>query len=176
AVRLLMQALREDWRILVVGDFDADGATGTAVAVRGLRLLGARQVGFRVPHRMQHGYGLSPALVADIVADDRPQLIVTVDNGIASHAGVTAAQAAGIRVLVTDHHLPGETLPTADAIVDPNLPGDGFPSKHLAGVGVVFYLLLALRAALRSNGLFDGRSEPDLSTLLDLVALGTVAD
>jgi single-stranded-DNA-specific exonuclease len=175
AVELLQHALAEDWRIIVVGDFDADGATGTAVAVRGLRLLGARRVGFRVPHRMLHGYGLSPALVADLL-DDRPDLIVTVDNGIASHAGVAAARAAGIRVLITDHHLPGETLPAADAIVDPNLPGDGFPSKHLAGVGVMFYLLLALRAHLRELGRFGGGREPDLSLLLDLVALGTVAD
>jgi single-stranded-DNA-specific exonuclease len=174
AVALLEQALAAQWRILVVGDFDCDGATGTAVAVRGLRLLGARQVGFRVPHRMRHGYGLSPALVADL--ETRPDLIVTVDNGIASHAGIAAARAAGIRVLVTDHHLPGERLPEADAIVDPNLPGDAFPSKHLAGVGVVFYLLLALRARLRATGRFAGGIEPDLGELLDLVALGTVAD
>ncbi len=176
AVQLLVRALAEDWRILIVGDFDADGATGTAVAVRGLRMLGARQVGYRVPHRMLHGYGLSPALVADIAAEDRPQLIVTVDNGIASLAGVDAAHAAGIRVLVTDHHLPGDRLPAADAIVDPNLPGDAFPSKHLAGVGVMFYLLLALRAELRRRGAFGPGNEPDLSSLLDLVALGTVAD
>jgi single-stranded-DNA-specific exonuclease len=174
ALALLETALAQDWRIVVVGDFDCDGATGTAVAVRGLHLLGARQVDFLVPHRMRHGYGLSPALVADLV--DRPDLIVTVDNGIASHAGVAAAHAAGIRVLVTDHHLPGESLPAADAIVDPNLPGDGFPSKHLAGVGVVFYLLLALRARLRERGAYAARAEPDLGALLDLVALGTVAD
>jgi single-stranded-DNA-specific exonuclease len=175
ALALLERARDEDWKIVVVGDFDADGATGTAVAVRGLRMLGLRRVGFRVPHRMLHGYGLSPALVADL-APERPDLIVTVDNGIASHAGVAAAQAAGIQVLVTDHHLPGDSLPAADAIVDPNLPGDGFPSKHLAGVGVVFYLLLALRAHLRGLGRFAAGNEPDLGCLLDLVALGTVAD
>jgi single-stranded-DNA-specific exonuclease len=174
ALELLESALAQQWRILVVGDFDCDGATGTAVAVRGLRLLGARHVDFRVPHRMRHGYGLSPALVADIA--ELPDLIVTVDNGIASHAGVAAAHAAGIRVLVTDHHLPGATLPAADAIVDPNLPGDAFPSKHLAGVGVVFYLLLALRARLRQRGAYSASAEPDLGALLDLVALGTVAD
>jgi single-stranded-DNA-specific exonuclease len=175
ALALLDEALAQDWKITVVGDFDCDGATGTAVAVRGLRLLGLRQVDFRVPHRMRHGYGLSTALVADLLAAP-PDLIVTVDNGVASHAGVTAAQAAGIRVLVTDHHLPGDTLPAADAIVDPNLPGDGFPSKHLAGVGVVFYLLLAMRARLREKGTYAQRPEPDLGALLDLVALGTVAD
>jgi single-stranded-DNA-specific exonuclease len=175
AVSLLRQALAENWRILIVGDFDCDGATASAVAVRGLRMLGARQVDFRVPHRLLHGYGLSPALVADL-ALPMPQLIVTVDNGIASHAGVAAAQARDIRVLVTDHHLPGPTLPAADAIVDPHLPGDRFGSRHLAGVGVMFYLLLALRAQLRAEGAFAGGNGPDLAELLDLVALGTVAD
>jgi len=174
-VELLLQALRHQWRILIVGDFDCDGATASAVAVRGLRMLGAIDVDFCVPHRMRHGYGLSPALVADI-ASPLPQLIVTVDNGIASHAGVLAAHARGMRVLVTDHHLPGETLPAADAIVDPHLPGDGFPSRCLAGVGVMFYLLLALRARLRAEGAFAGQGGPDLAELLDLVALGTVAD
>ncbi len=174
-VELLHQALRQHLRILIVGDFDCDGATASAVAVRGLRMLGARDVGFRVPHRLRHGYGLSPTLVADL-EHPLPQLIVTVDNGIASHQGVAAARALGIRVLITDHHLPGPTLPDADAIVDPHLPGDCFPSRHLAGCGVMFYLLLALRARLRAEGAYATGSEPDLAELLDLVALGTVAD
>ncbi|WP_386065982.1 single-stranded-DNA-specific exonuclease RecJ [Tahibacter sp. UC22_41] len=172
---LLAQALRENRRIVVVGDFDADGATGTAVAVRGLRLLGATQVDYQVPNRFTHGYGLSPALVEELLPR-RPDLILTVDNGVAAHAGVAAANAHGITVIVTDHHLPGDSLPDAAALVNPNLPGDAFPSKALAGVGVVFYLLLALRARLRAEGDFAGRAEPDLSALLDLVALGTVAD
>lgn len=175
AVALLADAIARQRRIWVIGDFDADGATGTAVAVRGLRLLGARHVGFRVPHRLRHGYGLSPELVADL-AQDAPDLLLTVDSGIACIPGVAAARAAGMQVIVTDHHLPGAQLPAADAIVNPNLPGDGFPSKALAGVGVMFYLLLALRAHLRALGAFGDGGEPDLSTLLDLVALGTVAD
>lgn len=175
AVELLAEAIARDQRICVVGDFDADGATGTAVAVRGLRALGARQVSYRVPHRLRHGYGLSLGLVAEL-AIDRPELVITVDSGIACLDGVDAARAAGMRVIVTDHHLPGSRLPAADAIVNPNVPGDGFPSKALAGVGVVFYLLLALRAHLRGQGAFAHGREPDLSTLLDLVALGTVAD
>lgn len=173
AVELLAEAIRADWRILIAGDYDCDGATGTAVAVRGLRMLGAKDVAYAVPNRFVHGYGLSPALVESLWP--RPQLIVTVDNGVASVAGVAAAQALGIRVIVTDHHLPGEQLPAADAMVNPNLAGDAFPSKALAGVGVMFYLLLALRAKLREQGAFAG-GEPDLSVLLDLVALGTVAD
>jgi single-stranded-DNA-specific exonuclease len=175
ACALLERALHEQLRIVVVGDFDADGATGTAVAVRGLRLLGATEVDYQVPNRFTHGYGLSPALVEELLPR-RPDLIVTVDNGVAAHAGVAAANAHGIAVLVTDHHLPGDSLPDAAAIVNPNLPGDTFPSKALAGVGVVFYVLLALRARLRENGWFASRAEPDLSSLLDLVALGTVAD
>jgi single-stranded-DNA-specific exonuclease len=174
AVDLLSQAVREHWSILIAGDYDCDGATGTALAVRGLRLLGATQVDFAIPNRFVHGYGLSPALVASL--QPTPQLIITVDNGVASVAGVAAAQARGIRVIVTDHHLPGEQLPAADAMVNPNLRGDGFPSKALAGVGVMFYLLLALRARLRGQGAYAACGEPDLSTLLDLVALGTVAD
>lgn len=176
ACRLLRAALASDARILVVGDFDCDGATGAAVAYRGLRLLGARRVEVRVPNRAVHGYGLTPALVADIVAEGVPDLLVTVDSGIACLPGVRAAKQAGCRVLVTDHHLPPEVLPDADAIVNPNLRGDGFPSKALAGVGVMFYLLLALRASMREAGAFAGCVEPDLSSLLDLVALGTVAD
>jgi single-stranded-DNA-specific exonuclease len=174
AVSLLRQAIASDRRIVVVGDFDCDGATGTAVAVRGLGLLGARSVAYRVPNRMVHGYGLSPALVEEL-RPMRPDLLLTVDSGIACHAGVAAAKACGWQVLVTDHHLPGRSLPSADAILNPNLAGDGFPSKALAGVGVAFYLLLALRRRLRDEGAFaDG--EPDLAGLLDLVAIGTVAD
>ena len=139
-------------------------------------MLGARHVDVRVPNRAIHGYGLTTTLVADIVAAGAPDLLVTVDSGIACLPGVLAAKQAGCRVLVTDHHLPPDVLPAADAIVNPNLRGDGFPSKMLAGVGVMFYLLLALRACLREAGAYVGRSEPDLSTLLDLVALGTVAD
>ena len=178
ACSLLAAAIAADERICVVGDFDCDGATGTAVAVRGLRMLGARHVVYRVPNRFRDGYGLSANLVDALAGAQAPQLIVTVDNGIASHAGVAAARACDIRVIVTDHHLPGAALPDADAIVNPNLAGDGFPSKALAGVGVMFYLLLALRAHLRTNGVFSARGvvEPDLSVLLDLVALGTVAD
>lgn len=177
ACALLERAIREKRRIVVVGDFDCDGATGTAVAVRGLRMLGASHVDFRVPNRAVHGYGLSAALVATL-GEPAPDLIVTVDNGIASHAGIDAARARGIEVLVTDHHLPAATLPAANAIVNPNLAGDRFPSKALAGVGVMFCLLVALRAQLRDSGWFTGRTPavPDLGALLDLVALGTVAD
>lgn len=174
AVALLAQAIHDDASIIIAGDYDCDGATGTAVAVRGLRMLGARRVDYVVPNRFVHGYGLTPELVASLPA--HAQLVVTVDNGIASVAGVAAAQARGMRVIVTDHHLPGERLPTADAIVNPNLQGDGFPSKALAGVGVMFYVLLALRAHVREQGRFAPNAEPDLSVLLDLVALGTVAD
>jgi single-stranded-DNA-specific exonuclease len=175
AVVLLARAIEAHRRILVVGDFDADGATGTAVAVLGLLALGAEHVDFRVPHRLLHGYGLSAELVADL-AQPLPDLLLTVDSGINCHAGVAAAKAAGIAVIVSDHHLPGAALPAADAIVNPNLDGDAFPSKALAGVGVVFYLLLALRRHLRDAGGFGARREPDLTPLLDLVALGTVAD
>ena len=173
ATALVCDALAREASILIVGDYDCDGATATALAVRGLRRLGARHVDYAVPHRLRHGYGLSPALVDSL--QQMPDLLITVDNGIAAHAGVAAARARGARVLVTDHHLPGAGLPPADAVLDPNLPGDRFPSKALAGVGVVFYLLLAVRAALRGQ---DGSAaeEPDLAGLLDLVALGTVAD
>jgi single-stranded-DNA-specific exonuclease len=173
AVDLLVEAMRNDWSILIAGDYDCDGATGTAVAVRGLRLLGATRVDYAIPNRFVHGYGLSAAFVASM--QPTPQLIVTVDNGVASVAGVAAAKARGIRVIVTDHHLPGEQLPACDAMVNPNLAGDPFPSKMLAGVGVMFYLLLAVRARLHEQGAF-GEAKPDLSSLLDLVALGTVAD
>jgi single-stranded-DNA-specific exonuclease len=177
AVDLLEQAIREDQHVLVVGDFDADGATSSALSVRALRALGARQVDYLVPNRFEYGYGLTPEIVA-VAAERRPDLIMTVDNGISSLTGVAAAKARGIRVLVTDHHLPGETLPDADALVNPNLPGDEFPSKALAGVGVAFYVMLALRARLRARGWFSakGLGEPNLARYLDIVALGTVAD
>ena len=189
ASELLADAIRNDRRIVIVGDFDCDGATGTAVGVRGLRLLGARNVTYQVPHRVLHGYGLSPALV-EAMLPLQPDLVVTVDNGIACHAGVAAARALGWQVLITDHHLPGQRLPDANAIVNPNCVGDDFPSKALAGVGVLFYLLLATRRMLREQGWFaSGRAlldpsaqgartntQPDLSVLLDLVAVGTVAD
>ena len=177
AVTLLVESLRGKKRILIVADFDADGATSCAVAVRGLRLLGANDVRFVVPNRFEYGYGLTPEIVA-VAAEQRPDLIITVDNGISSIDGVAAARRRGIQVLVTDHHLPGDALPEADAIVNPNQPGDVFPSKNLAGVGVIFYVLLALRARLREEGWFAdaGIAEPNLAQLLDLVALGTVAD
>ncbi len=175
AVRMLADAIARDTRILVVGDFDADGATACAVAVRGLRMLGARDLVHAVPNRMLHGYGLSPNLVDELAAL-QPGLLVTVDHGVACHAGVAAAKARGWQVLVTDHHLPGDALPPADAIVNPNLRGDAFACKALAGVGVIFYVLLALRGHLRDAGAFAGRDPPDLAVLLDLVAVGTVAD
>lgn len=174
AASLLADALAADWRILVVGDFDADGATGVTVALGGLRALGARQVDFLVPDRVRLGYGLSPAL-AELALARRPELLITVDNGISSVAGVASLRAAGVRVIVTDHHLPGEVLPAADAIVNPNQPGDLFGSKNLAGVGVMFYLLAALRAELQHRKQMPDPA-PKLADLLDLVALGTVAD
>ncbi|MFW5453303.1 single-stranded-DNA-specific exonuclease RecJ [Thioalkalivibrio sulfidiphilus] len=177
AVERLERALRSDERIVVVGDFDADGATSTAVALRALSALGARDVHFRVPNRFEYGYGLTPEIVSVLRPLDAG-LLITVDNGVSSLDGVAAARHAGMSVLVTDHHLPGASLPAADALVNPNLPGDPFPSKHLAGVGVIFYVMLALRARLRDSGWFDTRGidEPNLAELLDLVALGTVAD
>jgi len=174
ATGLLADAIASNRHIVVVGDFDCDGATACAVGVRGLRMLGAQRVSHAVPNRMVHGYGLSPALVEELAAL-QPDLLVTVDHGIACHAGIIAAKARGWQVLVTDHHLPGDTLPPADAIVDPNQRGDAFPSKALAGVGVIFYVLLALRRHLRATGVLSDDG-PDLSVLLDLVAVGTVAD
>lgn len=174
ATALLADAIAADKHIVVVGDFDCDGATACAVGVRGLRMLGATRVTPAVPNRMLHGYGLSPTLVSEL-AGLQPDLLVTVDHGIACHAGIAAAKALGWKVLVTDHHLPGESLPPADAIVNPNLRGDAFPSKMLAGVGVMFYVLLALRKKMREQGGL-AQGEPDLSTLLDLVAVGTIAD
>jgi single-stranded-DNA-specific exonuclease len=173
AVRLA-DAIARGERIVIVADYDADGATACAVGVRGLRAMGA-DVGFIVPNRFEFGYGLTPEIVAQAL-DRQPRLLVTVDNGIASHDGVAAAVNAGVDVLVTDHHLPAATLPPTPWIVDPNQPGCEFPSRNLAGVGVMFYVLLALRAELRRRGRFAGASEPQLATLLDLVALGTVAD
>lgn len=176
AVELLVQGLQQGQRMLIVGDFDADGATASTVGVLGLRMLGAAHVDYLVPNRFEYGYGLTPEIVA-VALERQPELLITVDNGISSVEGVAAAKAAGLRVLVTDHHLPGPELPAADAIVNPNQPGCEFPSKAMAGVGVMFYVLLALRARLRELGWFGPqRVEPNLAELLDLVALGSVAD
>ncbi|HGJ4477105.1 TPA: single-stranded-DNA-specific exonuclease RecJ [Salmonella enterica subsp. diarizonae] len=177
AVEILYKAFREGIRIIVVGDFDADGATSTALSVLGMRALGCDNISYLVPNRFEDGYGLSPEVVDQAKARGA-QLIVTVDNGISSHAGVAHAKTLGIPVIVTDHHLPGDTLPDAEAIINPNLRDCEFPSKSLAGVGVAFYLMLALRTFLRDKGWFDERGivPPNLAELLDLVALGTVAD
>lgn len=172
--QLLADAIAGNKRLLVVGDYDADGATATAVAVRGLRSMGA-EVDFLVPNRFEYGYGLTPEIVA-LAATRKPDVIITVDNGIASVDGVDAANALGIQVLITDHHLPGEQTPAAACMINPNQHGCDFPSKHLAGVGVIFYAMLALRAELRNRGVFENRAEPNLTGLLDIVALGTVAD
>lgn len=172
--KLLADAIQENKKLLVIGDYDADGATATAVAVKGLRAFGA-DVNFLVPNRFEYGYGLTPEIVA-LAAEQKPDVIVTVDNGIASVDGVAAANALGIQVLVTDHHLPGLETPQAACIINPNQHGCNFASKHLAGVGVMFYGLLALRAELRERGAYAQESEPNLTELLDLVALGTVAD
>ncbi|CDZ79220.1 Single-stranded-DNA-specific exonuclease RecJ [Legionella massiliensis] len=173
----LEQALNEQQRILIVGDFDADGATSTALAISALRLLGAAHVEFLVPNRFEFGYGLTPAII-EVAKKWQPDLIITVDNGIASIDGVEAANAAGIDVLITDHHLPAEILPKACAIVNPNQHDDHFQSKSIAGVGVIFYVMLALRRHLINVGWFSsqGLAEPNMAQLLDLVALGTVAD
>jgi single-stranded-DNA-specific exonuclease len=173
AVELLLHHRQRDSRIVVVGDFDADGATSTALVVRQLRRLGFRDVQFIVPNRFQFGYGLTPELVR-LVAERQPQLIVTVDNGMSSHAGVLEARAFGIDVLITDHHLPGASAPEAAAIVNPNATGEAFASKALAGVGVAFYVMAALTRELVSRGL--AASTVNVADLLDLVALGTVAD
>ena len=168
AVALLLQARREHWRVCVVGDYDADGATATAVMVKGLQQLGFVRPDYLVPDRFEYGYGLSPAIVDLARERYQPDLLITVDNGIASIDGVAAARAAGLRVLITDHHLPGDTLPDADAILNPRLCEEGFPAANLAGVGVAFYVLMALQSALELRG--------RVVDLLDLVALGTVAD
>ncbi|WP_447867476.1 single-stranded-DNA-specific exonuclease RecJ [Rahnella bonaserana] len=177
AVALLQKALAERLRIIIVGDFDADGATSTALTLLSLRSMGCGNLDYLVPNRFEDGYGLSPEVVEQAAARGA-ELILTVDNGISSHAGVALAHEKGIQVLVTDHHLPGETLPDAEAIINPNLVGCEFPSKSLAGVGVAFYLMLALRSALRDSGWFEqnGLAIPNLAEHLDLVALGTVAD
>jgi len=173
----LITAINDGQRISVIADFDADGATSCAVAVKGLQLLGAGQVSFIVPNRFEYGYGLTPEIV-DLVKQQKPDVIITVDNGISSIDGVKAAKDSGLKVLVTDHHLPGHALPDADAIVNPNLPEDQFPSGALAGVGVIFYVLMALRSRLREQNWFEHKQiqEPNLAQLLDYVALGTVAD
>ncbi len=175
AAHLLADAMAADQQLCIVADYDCDGATACAVAVRGLRMLGARRVNYLVPDRVVDGYGLTPP-IAQRVKNQGADVLITVDNGIASVEGVAAAQSLGLKVLVTDHHLPAEQLPGAEVIVNPNQPGCDFPSKSMAGVGVMFYVLLALRAELRQRGQFDQASQPKLDALLPLVALGTVAD
>ena len=172
--KLLADAIQANKKLLVIGDYDADGATATAVAIKGLRAFGAK-VEFLVPNRFEYGYGLTPEIVA-LAATQTPDVIITVDNGIASVDGVAAANALGIQVLITDHHLPGQVLPQAACIINPNQHGCTFSSKNLAGVGVMFYALLALRAEFRVRGAYTLTAEPNLTELLDLVALGTVAD
>ena len=174
AAKLLADAIQAGKRLLIVADYDADGATACAVGMRALGLMGAK-VDFIVPNRFEFGYGLTPEIVA-LAAERNPDIIITVDNGIASVDGVAEANRRGIRVLVTDHHLPGNSLPDAAVIVNPNQVGDTFASKNLAGVGVIFYTMSALRAELRARQYFQGKIEPNLADLLDLVALGTVAD
>ncbi len=178
ALDVLEKALLCDKRILIVGDFDCDGATASVVAVKSLRLMGAKYVDFLVPNRFEHGYGLSPEIVELAIKEKQPDLIITVDNGISSFEGVALAKASAINVIITDHHLPSETLPEADAIINPNLKGCDFLSKNLAGVGVCFYLMSALKTRLNKRDYFTKQNIalPDLRTVLDLVALGTVAD
>ena len=175
AVEHLFEAYQKQQNIVIVGDFDADGATSTALAVLALRQLGFANVTYLVPNRFEQGYGLSVAVAQEALALG-VELLMTVDNGVSSHEGVAFLKAQGVKVIVTDHHLPPETLPNADAIVNPNLTHCGFPSKNLAGVGVTFYLMLALRAKFREVGLFDAKNQPNFTELLDLVALGTVSD
>ena len=175
AVTFLLEAYQKQQKIVIVGDFDADGATSTALAVLALRQLGFANVTYLVPNRFEQGYGLSVAVAQEALALG-VELLMTVDNGVSSHEGVAFLKTQGVKVIVTDHHLPPETLPNADAIVNPNLAHCGFPSKNLAGVGVTFYLMLALRAKFREVGLFDAKNQPNFTELLDLVALGTVSD
>ena len=177
ATKCLMESLLSGQRTLIIGDFDADGATSTALMILALRAFGFNNVGFLIPNRFEFGYGLTPEIV-EVAAKSKPDLIVTVDNGISSHDGVLEANRLGIKVLITDHHLPAQDLPDAAAILNPNQPGDEFTSKTLAGVGVVFYLMLALRSKLKETGYFQKNNiqEPNLANFLDLVALGTVAD
>lgn len=177
AAKLIADAIQTDKSILIVGDFDADGATSTSVCILALRMMGAVKVDYLIPNRFDYGYGLSPEIVA-VAASKRAEMLITVDNGISSIDGVNAAKAFGMQVVITDHHLPGHELPNADAIVNPNQPGCPFASKSIAGVGVAFYLMTALRAELRTRNWYQirGIAEPNLGTLLDIVALGTVAD
>lgn len=175
AAVLLADAIAAGQKLCIVADYDCDGATACAVGLRGLRMLGAAHVGYIVPDRVVDGYGLTPPIAARVKAQGA-DVLITVDNGIASVEGVAAANALGLKVLVTDHHLPGPALPAAAVIVNPNQPACGFESKSIAGVGVMFYVLLALRAELRARGVFDAASQPRLDALLPLVALGTVAD
>ncbi|ABI37877.1 single-stranded-DNA-specific exonuclease RecJ [Shewanella sp. MR-4] len=177
AAKLIADAMQQDKSILIVGDFDADGATSTSVCLLALRMMGASKVDYLIPNRFDYGYGLSPEIVA-VAASKQAELLITVDNGISSIEGVAAAKAFGMQVVITDHHLPGHELPAADAIVNPNQPGCQFASKSIAGVGVAFYLMTALRAELRARHWYQARgiAEPNLGTLLDIVALGTVAD
>jgi single-stranded-DNA-specific exonuclease len=175
AAVFLADAIAANKRMCIVADYDCDGATACAVALRGLRLLGA-QVDYIVPNRFEYGYGLTPEIVQLTAREKAPDIIITVDNGIASIDGVEEARRLGIEVVITDHHLPSDTLPRASVIVNPNQPACGFPSKNLAGVGVVFYVLMALRAEMRKRGAFETTPQPPLDALLDLVALGTVAD
>ena len=178
ALELLEKSIFEDQRILIIGDFDADGATASAVAIKALRLMGARYVDFLVPNRFKHGYGLSPEIVNEAKAEKDPYLIITVDNGISSNEGTSLARSLDINVIITDHHLPPKELPNANAIINPNLSGCDFPSKNLAGVGVCFYLFSSLKSHLDELGYFAEQKikVPDLRGVLDLVALGTVAD
>lgn len=177
ATDCLYKHMKAQNNIMIVGDFDADGATSTAVAMRALGAMGAKNLSFIVPDRFKYGYGLTPGIVEE-AAHSSPALIITVDNGISSFEGIQLAKQKGIEVLVTDHHLPADSLPEADVIINPNLPGDAFPSKNLAGVGVIFYVMLALRAKLRDEHwfIFQDIKEPNLADVLDIVALGTVAD
>lgn len=175
AAVLLADAIRDDKKLCIVADYDCDGATACAVGIRGLRMLGAKHVNYLVPDRVVDGYGLTPP-IARRVKDSGADVLITVDNGIASVEGVRTANELGLQVLVTDHHLPGPALPDAQVIVNPNQPGCGFESKSIAGVGVMFYVLLALRAELRQRGVFDASTQPKLDALLPIVALGTVAD
>ena len=177
ATNIIVESIKNQNNILIIGDFDADGATSTALAVRAFRAMGHKQIDYLVPNRFEYGYGLTPEIV-DEAQKFSPDLIITVDNGISSVKGVERAKTLGYQVIITDHHLPGRDTPQADAIVNPNQKGDDFPSKNLAGVGVIFYLMLAVKSALQKQNYFDDKklSEPSLTNLLDLVALGTVAD
>jgi single-stranded-DNA-specific exonuclease len=177
AVSLLADTLTSGQKITIIGDFDADGATSSTLAVEALTAMGAKKCDYLVPDRFKFGYGLTPEIV-DLAAQDSPDVLLTVDNGISSFEGVTRAHELGMKVIVTDHHLPGDSLPNAEAIVNPAQPGCEFPSKALAGVGVIFYVMSALRARLRESGWFleKALNEPNMADYLDLVALGTVAD